>query len=106
MKKIAITISMGGLMLGLYSCHPKTPKDGPTFTKETALKQYSDEQLMAGKALFETNCNKCHKLFDPASKTDLKWNPTLNRMVPRTKLNDADGQLVRAYIVANSKDAE
>lgn len=75
----------------------------PVPTKEYVKANFSDEQLVQGRTLYENNCAKCHKLKDPASRNPEEWNNVLKKMIPKAKLTYEDGRLVRAYLVANSK---
>lgn len=72
-------------------------------TKNDANNQFTTEQLEQGKSIWEAKCGKCHKLF-PTTMYDAKfWKPILDKMVVKAKLEEHDAQLVRAYVVANSK---
>jgi cytochrome c5 len=107
-KAITILFSCAA---GLYlaSCAPKASKaiaELPVESKEQILAQYNAEQLESGKVLFTNNCDKCHKLKMPETRTPEQWNKVLKRMIPRAKLSDNDGKLVRAYLIAHAKDKQ
>jgi cytochrome c5 len=54
--------------------------------------------IAEGKMLYETSCNKCHKLF-PATKHDKTgWIGTLDRMAPKAKITDEQKTLVYNYL--------
>lgn len=100
MKKIFYGAMMCFSALILVQC--KTSKVA-YMTKTEASKQFTTEQLEQGKAIWEVKCGKCHKLF-PTTMYDAKfWKPILDKMVVKAKLEEQDAQLVRAYVVANSK---
>ena len=95
MKKVILSIAAGAALM--VSCGPKsTAVTGPKYT--------ASEQLVQGKTIFENSCSKCHKLPDPAKHDDQGWIKTLSRMAPKAKLSDEDGKLVRAYLIAHSKE--
>lgn len=90
------------------SCYPKASqviRSLPNESKADIKSQYSQDQLAQGEQLFTSNCQKCHGLKKPESKTPEQWNKTVKRMIPRAKLSDEQGKLVRAYLIANSKGA-
>ena len=90
----------------MANCTPKASKaiaEMPVETKDQITAKYSAVQLEHGKSIFMANCAKCHKLKEPGSRTPDEWNKVLKRMIPKAKLSDDDGKLVRAYLIANSK---
>jgi len=109
MKKLLVTLTLSTLVIIMVNCSPKVGKAvtaGPVPTSAEVQAQYSTTQLDQGKMIWQTHCNKCHKLFEPGSRTPEKWNSVLRIMIPRAKLNMADAQLVRAYLIANAKAAD
>ncbi|PSK89047.1 cytochrome C [Taibaiella chishuiensis] len=108
MKKIAAIILYGAFATLMVHCSPKASKaisELPVESKEQIVAQYSPQQLESGKTIFMSSCNKCHKLKEPGSRTPEQWNKVLKRMIPKARLSDEDGKLVRAYLIANSKTA-
>ena len=105
MKKIFV---LSGISLSIaigVACSPKKPKaasEPAAMTKEMALKQYTGDQIAKGEALFTSSCERCHKLFEPAKFGAEKWHRVLNRMIPKSKVSTEDGELIRAYVIANS----
>lgn len=90
----------------MASCFPKASqviRALPVESKDQILAQYNQEQLIQGHTIFENNCANCHKLKQPETRTDIQWNKIIKRMIPRAKLSDDEGKLVRAYVIANSK---
>jgi cytochrome c5 len=53
---------------------------------------YSLAELNAGKALFEQTCNRCHRLKNPTSRNEAKWNEIVPTMIK--KLNKKEGKVV------------
>lgn len=113
MKKLIVTAVLGTFVIGMINCSPKVAESvtaGPVPTSAEVKAQYSADQLDHGKTIWQSNCNKCHKLFEPESRDPEHWNKILKRMIPRAKLSASDAQLVRAYLIANAgtpgKEAE
>lgn len=102
MKK---TLSITAIFLGsiiLYSCTPKAAKTvTPSDSNEAYrafVNNYNEQSLASGKTLYLNNCAKCHKLKDEQNYTIDKWDKILDRMIPKAKLSEEDGKLVRAYV--------
>jgi cytochrome c5 len=66
-------------------------------------RNYTEAQMEEGKVIWQTNCNRCHKLYTPGSYTIAEWENILPRMYPRTKLDKEQSGKVRAYILPNAK---
>jgi cytochrome c2 len=106
MRKLFITSFLASAVLFMVNCTPKASKaiaEMPVESKEQIVAKYNPNQLEQGKTIFTGNCAKCHKLKEPGSRTPEQWNKVLKRMIPKAKLSDDDGMLVRAYLIANSK---
>jgi cytochrome c5 len=104
MKKIFLVILAFSIMVTLVHCTPKAARTTESIpTPEQIAAQFTIAQLDEGKMLMQSSCNKCHKLFDPITRTPEKWDRVLRRMIPRAKLSEEEGTLVRAYILANAK---
>lgn len=106
MKKLVTTLALGTFILAMVNCSPKASKSvstEPAPTAEQMKANFSEEQMAQGKTIWESNCNRCHKLFAPESRDNEKWDRVLKRMIPKAKLSPEDGALVRAYLIAHSK---
>lgn len=107
MKKLLVLFSFAAITVVFVQCASKKTTTTTEMSDEAKVaevkKNYSDEQLAEGKTLWETKCNKCHKLYAPDSRTVSKWENILPRMNNRSKLDEKQGALVRAYILANTK---
>lgn len=106
MKKILTTVLLSSFVLFMVNCSPKigakvTAGPVPSISDITAA--YSPDQLEQGKMIWQSHCNKCHKLYEPGSRPANKWNSVLTRMITKSKLNLEEGKLVRAYLIANSQ---
>lgn len=107
MKKLIIVFAIASGTLLLAQCTPKAGKavseTHTTTTNEPVAAHFSAEQLAAGKVLFTGSCIKCHGLKAPETRTQEQWEKVLKRMIPKAKLNEGEGKLVRAYLMANAK---
>jgi len=67
-------------------------------------KNYTQAQMDQGKTIWQSHCNKCHKLYTPDSHSVSKWNNVLPRMTSRAHLNADEAGMVRAYLIGNATD--
>lgn len=98
--KLKIT-SLALLGLFIYSCAPKvapTPPPAPEKVPDVAV--VTSNELAEGKGLYENNCAKCHNLYNPSDYTAEEWNPILERMKKKAKIDDATTAKIYAYLTA------
>lgn len=106
MKKTLILSILTATSILMANCSHKMhgSKSNPDMEKVAAIKaKYTSAQLGAGKGIFESHCNKCHKLFDPQEFSIDKWEGVLPSMSKKAHLTDDEAALVRAYILSNVK---
>lgn len=108
MKKAFIIITLSVSSILLAQCTPKAAKaiaaaPAPTAASDPAATAASAQQLESGKMMFAGNCAKCHGLKAPETRTPEQWEKILKRMIPKAKLSEEDGKLVKAYIMAHAK---
>jgi mono/diheme cytochrome c family protein len=105
LRKITLLSSLAVATLLLVQCSPKTGKStaASTSTAKTTGPQYTEAQVNEGHSIYTANCGKCHKLFNPSDKSLEKWNAVLPPMIKKAHLSDEQGELVRAYVMANIK---
>ncbi|HTB25594.1 MAG TPA: hypothetical protein VK711_09485 [Puia sp.] len=53
---------------------------------------YTLAELNDGKALFQQTCDRCHKLKNPTSRDETKWDAIVPKMIK--KLNNKEGKTV------------
>ncbi|MFC0779247.1 cytochrome c [Flavobacterium sp. HJSW_4] len=95
MKNILI---LAGLALFVVSCGTqKTTAVASAPVTETAKVALTPE-LEAGKNLYDNNCAKCHKLYEPKKFTKEEWTPILVRMGKKAKLDDTQMASITNYI--------
>lgn len=96
MKNILI---LAGLALFMVSCGTKKAAPVVSATaNETAKAVALTPELEAGKNLYDNNCAKCHKLFEPKKFTKEEWTPILVRMGKKAKLDDTQMASITNYI--------
>ncbi len=106
MKKFILITALVSTAVLMAQCTPKASKvvsEAPAMTQQQAMANYTPTQLETGKTIFTGNCSRCHGLKQPETRTPEQWEKILRRMIPKAKLNESDGELVKAYIIAHSK---
>ncbi|MFY1047962.1 cytochrome C [Chryseobacterium sp. GP-SGM7] len=87
------------ILVLLVSCTPKatTVAEAPKSATSTA------EQIAQGKTIYESSCNRCHKLYEPTQFTSVQWVGIMNAMAPKAKLTEEQHQWVYDYVVSVKK---
>lgn len=99
--KLKIT-SLALLGILIYSCAPKVaPPPPPPVAKAPDVVVTASNDIAEGKELYENNCAKCHKLYNPNDYSDQDWLPILEVMKKKAKLSDAQHDKIYAYIRSN-----
>lgn len=63
-----------------------------------AKKVVTTTSLEEGKSLYESNCAKCHKLYEPTEFSKEDWKPIVRRMQKKAHLSDEQGTSIYNYI--------
>ncbi|MBB4804127.1 cytochrome c5 [Flavobacterium nitrogenifigens] len=96
MKNILI---LAGLALFVVSCGTQKAAPVASAPVEAAPKTVAlTPELEAGKNLYENNCAKCHKLYEPKKFTKEEWAPILVSMGKKAKLDGVQLASVTDYI--------
>ncbi|SFD64242.1 c-type cytochrome [Flavobacterium phragmitis] len=95
MKNILI---LAGLALFMVACGSQKTVAVASTTAESAKTVALTPELEAGKNMYENNCAKCHKLYDPKKFTKEEWAPILVRMGKKAKLDETQLASVTDYI--------
>lgn len=103
MKLRIISVAIIGILI--YSCSPKITTQ---VTEASNVKGVAEEQAISsaslptntpdGKSIYENNCAKCHKLYDPKSYSRQAWIPILYDMQKKAQLSDAEMDKILAYL--------
>lgn len=89
-ERSKITLSIAALTLVAFACN-----SGPALTA----------QQERGKRIYESLCDKCHKLIKPVDHSDDEWNAAADRYGIKLKLQPGEVALLKAYLTrANDPD--
>ncbi|WP_338410567.1 cytochrome C [uncultured Flavobacterium sp.] len=91
---IAVTAFLG-------SCSSKLSLVTIPVKEDSSAEIILTQNQQEGKHLFETNCVKCHMLYDPINFNTKQWISILKRMQPNTDLTDDQRELVYDYVTKN-----
>jgi cytochrome c5 len=92
-------LTLAAITLFVVSC--STKKAVPATPAVTAVAPAAAEltpELAAGKSMYDNNCAKCHKLYEPKKFTQEEWAPILVRMQKKAHLDDTQMASVTSYI--------
>lgn len=98
--KLRILTVTAAAALFLFSCGSKKASATPV-AEATATEFGPTElapELTEGKNMYENNCAKCHKLFEPKKFTQEEWHPILVKMQKKAKLDDVQIASITNYI--------
>jgi len=102
-------VCLGMTIIGLSRCSPKVPaavaasEPGAAEKVAEVRRDYTEAQMEEGRLVWQSSCKKCHKLFEPDSRSVEKWERVLPRMSRKAKLDETDAGKVRAYLLAHAK---
>ena len=104
MKSKVLTLIV--LILLLTACGTKKtvaevpPLPPPPPSKEVSARDviFGDSALAEGKQLYDNNCAKCHKWYEPKQFSKEEWKPILTRMQKKAKLDDVQMASITNYI--------
>lgn len=100
MKKFLVLFS---IVFIVFACSHKTTSSASSSVEKTQSATVSHAQYLEGKAVYETNCAKCHKLKDPHNYTSEEWGKWVDKMAPKAKLTDEQKQQVYNFGSVNVK---
>jgi cytochrome c5 len=95
MKNILI---LAGLAFLVVSCGTQKTATVATAPVEAVKTSALTPELEAGKNLYDNNCAKCHKLYEPKSFTKEEWTPILVKMGKKAKLDETQMASITNYI--------
>ena len=82
------------LLTALTACSVQlaVPAQSDVDRMSTKYPGYTLAELNGGKTLFQHTCNRCHKLKNPMSRNEKKWDKIVPKMIG--KLNKKEGRVV------------
>ncbi|QOG02015.1 cytochrome c [Flavobacterium sp. MDT1-60] len=90
-------LTLAAVTLLVVSCGTKKTV-AATATTETVKAVELTPELAAGKNMYENNCTKCHKLYEPKKFTQEEWAPILVKMQKKAHLDDTQMASITSYI--------
>ena len=95
-------ILLAFVTLGILSCTGSIPR--PTAQHHSWIQKRlgMDKDLERGYTLYVANCSGCHSLHSPSAYSDSAWAVVFPEMRQKSNLNDAEADLVLAYITSAS----
>lgn len=98
-------VALAALAVIIYSCAAKSsaPTADVKTMPETKVSKSTTSlvltaELAEGKSLFENNCAKCHRLYEPKEFSSEEWKPIVSRMQKKAHLDDVAGQKIFNYV--------
>jgi hypothetical protein len=96
------------LVLGFVACATtQVPMPSPQQAESAAHRWpgTTQEDLVAGRAIYVEKCSGCHTLPLPESKSADAWPKVIDEMADRSKLSQEDRTRVLRYLVTVSPSA-
>jgi cytochrome c5 len=109
MKRLFTLFIISAVSLTLTQCATKKAANKTASTSNVdptvaeIKRNYNAAQIEEGRVIWQTSCGRCHKLYEPQTRTIATWEPVIARMIPKAKLDTEQGAKVRAYILTNAK---
>ena len=104
-----VILSLFVLILSACSATLLIPTQADVDRVGSKYSGYTLDELNKGKAIFETNCNKCHGLKSPTSRNEKKWTKIVPKMVKnvkrisgKNKLDEKSQELLLKYLITMS----
>lgn len=91
-------IVLGLTAILITSCSSK--KTVVVAEKETPKAVVLTPELIEGKALLESKCVRCHKLYEPKKYSQEEWKPILEKMQKKARLDDVQIASISNYITS------
>ncbi len=92
------SILFASITIIIFSCSPKVIPTTQNIEKELKSEVVLTQNQIEGKAIFEANCAKCHKLYEPSSRTPEKWASVLKWMQPKARISDVEREKIYDYV--------
>ncbi|GAB4447030.1 MAG: hypothetical protein OHK0036_00710 [Bacteroidia bacterium] len=87
-KIVNVTLSV--IIIGCAAQKLAEPTEADVERGKSKFSNITLDELKEGKKLYETNCNLCHKLYNPVSQSEEEWKKVIPPMVK--KVNKKTGQ--------------
>lgn len=97
-SKLKILVLLGAAILISCASTLYMPTQTDALNRNTSL-----EKLRQGRRLYMNTCASCHNLHMPSEFTNKVWEPLLNKMQKRARIDDSQKELITAYLETNCK---
>jgi len=97
-SKLKILVLLGAAILISCASTLYMPTQTDALSRNTSL-----EKLQQGRRLYMNTCASCHNLHMPQEFTKKDWEPLLNKMQKRARIDDSQKELIAAYLETNCK---
>jgi hypothetical protein len=102
--RLLLLVAPALIIAGCATATLLTPSQSDVNRVQEKFPGYTLDDLHRGKALFENNCQSCHALKNPASKTEAAWNRIVPVMVAKvnrdaTVLDKGAEEDIRRYVI-------
>ncbi|MEZ4720398.1 MAG: cytochrome c [Flavobacteriales bacterium] len=96
-------------LTGCFGTKLVTPSQTDADRAQAKYPGISVADLKSGKSLYEANCDKCHPLKKPASRTESEWMKIVPNMVMKvnkktgTEMSAEDEEKILHYLITMSE---
>ena len=97
-SRLKILVLSGAAVLISCASTLYMPTQTDALNRNTSL-----EKLQQARRLYMNTCASCHNLHLPSEFTKIEWEPLLNKMQKRAKINDAQKEQIAAYLETSCK---
>ena len=103
-KVISLILITGLILIGCKATLLLVPTESDVERGKSKYPDYTLTQLSQGKLLYEQNCQSCHNLKKPTSRTEEEWKaivPNMSKQVNKTSmvLKNTEQELILRYLV-------
>lgn len=98
MKKVQALVALTIVGMFVFACASKQSTSSSPVVQEVKEQLTLSAEQAEGKKLYETNCGKCHKLYDPKSHSAEEWKPIVERMTKKARLAPEQGAKIYSYV--------
>lgn len=103
MMKRSLSILALSLLISCAGVKLAVPVQSDVDRMHDTYPDYSLEQLLEGKALYETKCTRCHGLKDPVDFTVEEWSRITPNMIDKANrrqqtISETEGELILRYV--------
>jgi len=99
-RRHALIFVVAFIAPGCMSLEEMAPPVGPDFAARSRDRTVAVAVLEQGRAVYLTDCARCHSVEPIARYSAVQWEDIVRRMAPQSKLDEARTHALRAYVLA------